>query len=161
MVTGHQNQNQNWSPPNTYAAKHFVSSKKNFINQDNSLTSLNHSQLPTYFEKATQTDSYLSSLPYRVTENSKKFMQQTLVIELKQFSFYQIKCYFAFRRRTEEACKNRYYLLPQFGLLNFEDNHIEVFDSLQSIHYDKKKWLQFCKYITVAAFQRCAETGSD
>ena len=104
-----------------------------FINA-NSLTSLNHSQLPTYFEKATQTDSYLSSLPYRVTENSKKLMQQTLVIELKQCSFYQIKCYFAFRRRTEEACKNRYYLLPQFGLLNFEDNHIEVFDSLESIH---------------------------
>ena len=42
-----------------------------------------------------------------------------------------------------------------------DDDYFEAFYSLESKHYGRKKWFQFYKYITLAAFQRCAETASE
>ena len=42
-----------------------------------------------------------------------------------------------------------------------DDDYFEAFYSLESKHYNRKKWFQFYKYITLAAFQRCAETASE
>ena len=42
-----------------------------------------------------------------------------------------------------------------------DNDYFEAFYSLESKHYGRRKWLQFYKYITLAAFQRCAETASE
>ena len=42
-----------------------------------------------------------------------------------------------------------------------DDDYFEAFYSLESKHYNRRKWFQFYKYITLAAFQRCAENASE